>query len=425
MSGGSTHTLITPTVIAKEALMLLKNHLVMGNLVHRDYESEFSGGQGSSIRVRKPVKFTVHTGRTRNTTYRVTEQYITLTVATQMHVSWSFNTKDLTLSIEQYKERYLNNAVAKLANKVDADLLDLYKDVANSVWETTAFNLDPESFLVLGKAAQKIDEEGGPQDQRAVVLNPAANWSMANAMRNMYVTRVSEKALTKGYLTTIANFDVYMDQNVKTHTTGFMLTDSSASDKTGVEVGTTQPCTGSETTAIQLCDFDIITSHVLREGDVFTIAGVYAVNPMSGDSTGSLRQFVVTADVSCGSAGTTTEVPLTVYISPEIRDTGPYKTVDTLPADGAAVDIIGHEEEPYPQSLAFHKNAFALIFVPLEMPDGAAFKARETDPDSGLSIRVIKDYDIDVDDEVIRLDILYGVKTLYPELACRIWGKQG
>jgi len=425
MSGGSTHTLVTPTVIAKEALMLLKNQLVMGNLVHRTFESEFTGGQGESIRVRKPVKFSVHTGRTRHTTFKITEQYITLTVATQMHVSWSFNTADLTLSIEQYKERYLNNAVAALANKVDADLLDLYKDVANSVWESTAFNLDPESFLVLGKAAQKLDEEAAPQEDRAIVLNPAANWSVANAMRNMYVTKVSDPALRKGYLTTIGGFEIFMDQNVKTHTTGFRCTDSSESDATGMEVGTTEPCTGSETTAIQICDFDIATTHVLTDGDVFTIAGVYAVNPMSGDSTGVLRQFVVTAAVSCGSTGTTTEVPLTVHITPEIRDTGPYKTVDTLPAGGAVVDIIGHENEPYPQNLAFHKNAFALIFVPLEMPDGAAFKARETDPDSGLSIRVIKDYDIDVDDEVIRLDILYGVKTLYPELACRIWGKQG
>ena len=418
--GASTHTLLTLTIIAKEALMLLKNNLVMGNLVHRGYESEFTGGQGASIRVRKPVKFTVTTGRTRITTFKLTEQYITLTVATQKHVSWGFSSADLTLTIEQYKERYLNNAVAALANEVDSDILALYKDVYNSVNESSGF-IDPESFIVLGKAGRKLDEEAAPQDGRSIVLNPGANWSLANAMKNMYVQNVSKPALTKGYLTKIANFEIYMDQNIKAHLTSNWCTDSDC-EMTGYEIGTTVPSTGCETSALQICDFQVITTNVLKTGDIFTIAGVYAVNPMSGQSTGSLRQFVVTADASCGSTGTASEVPITVHIQPDIRDTGPYKTVDTLPAGGAVVDIVGVCNRQFPQNLAFHKNAFALIFVPLEMPDGAVFKARETDPDTNLSIRVIKDYDIDLDDDVIRLDILYGVKTLYPELACRIWG---
>ena len=232
---GATHTLLTPDIIAKEALMLLKNNLVMGNLVHRAYESEFSGGQGSSIRVRKPVKFKVSTGRTRVTS-TITEQYITLTVATQKHVSWAFSSVDLTLTIEQYKERYLNNAVAALANEVDADILDLYKDVFNSVNESSGF-IDPESFIVLGKAGQKLDEEAAPQEQRAIVLNPGANWSLANAMKNMYVQKVSAPALTKGYLTTIGGFQIHMDQNIKAHTAGNWGT-GSGTDGTGLEIVT-------------------------------------------------------------------------------------------------------------------------------------------------------------------------------------------
>ena len=76
----------------------------------------------------------------------------------------------------------------------------------------------------------------------------------------------------------------------------------------------------------------------------------------------------------------------------------------------------------HPQNLAFHKNAFGLVMVPMEMPDGVSFKARETQ--DGCSIRVVKDYDIDTDEDIIRLDILYGVVTLYPELACRIFGAE-
>ena len=111
-----------------------------------------------------------------------------------------------------------------------------------------------------------------------------------------------------------------------------------------------------------------------------------------------------------------------IHFDPPMIHTGPYKTVDTVPAEEAVVTLVGTQGEPYPQNLAFHKNAFALVTVPLEMPAGV-WGARETH--NGLSIRVVKDYDIEKDSEIIRMDILYGVKTLYPELAARIWGAEG
>lgn len=409
---GSTHTLLTPTIIAKEALMLLKNNLVMGARVHRNYEKEFKK-IGGTVTIRKPVKFRVTTGRTR-TTSMITENSITLTVSSQKHVSWDFNTKDLTLTIEEYSERYIAPAAAVLANEIDADLLSLYVDVYNEVWESTGY-VTPESFIVLGKAAQRLDEEAVPQNDRCVVLNPAANWSMANAMKNMYVTSVSDKALRKGFLAPIAGMDIYMDQNVKAHTTG-TFHDTGSTDS--IIVGTSGGNTG---TVISLAHFRVATTIALKAGDTFTIADVYAVNPMSGQSTGTLRQFVVTADASV--AGTTTASLATVYVQPDMISTGPYKTVDTIPAAGALITMTGYETEPYPVNLAFHKNAFALVMVPLEMPDGAVWGS--TASDSGFSIRIIKSYDINTDDDIIRMDVLYGVKTLYPELACRIRGAQG
>ena len=409
---GSTHTILTPTIIAKEALMLLKNNLVMGDKVHRSYENEFKK-VGGSITIRKPVKFKVTTGRTRSTS-TITENSITLTVSSQKHVSWAFNTKDLTLSIDEYSERYIKPAVAVLANEVDADLLSLYKDIYNEVHESSGF-ISPESFIVLGKAAQRLDEEAVPQQDRCVVLNPAANWSLANAMKNMYVTDVSGKALKKGFLAPIAGMEVYMDQNVKTHTTG-TFHDTGSSDN--LILGTTGGNTG---TLVEVAHIRVATTLALKQGDVFTIAGCYAVNPMSGDSTGTLRQFVVTADAS--NSATTTAALSSVYVQPDLIDTGPYKTIDTLPAAAAAITVLGYETEPYPVNIAFHKNAFALCMVPLAKPDGVPFAASASE--SGFSIRVVKAYDIDTDDEVIRLDILYGVKTLYPELACRIRGAEG
>lgn len=409
---GSTHELLTPTVIAKEALMRLKNNLVMGNKVHRNYKKEFKK-VGGSITIRKPVKFQVTTGRTRATS-TITENNITLNVATQRHVSWAFNSADLTLTIDQYAERYIKSGTQVLANHIDVDLCDLYKDVYNEVWESTGF-INPESFMVLGKAGQRLDEEAAPQEDRCIVLNPAAHWSMANALKGLYVTDVAGKAVKKGYLARIANMEVYMDQNIKVHTTGTFHDTGSTAE---ILVGTTTPA--DRASSVELIHFRVASSLALKQGDVFTIANVYAVNPVSGESTGTLRHFVVTGDASC--ATTSTASILTALIEPEIIHTGPYKTVDTLPAAGAAVSIVGTQTEPYPINLAFHKNAFALVMVPLVKP---ANTWGATAVDAGYSIRIVKAYDINLDDEVCRLDVLYGTKTLYPELACRIRGAEG
>ncbi len=417
----SLNSTLSPTIIAKEALRLLKNNLVMGSNVYRDYEAEFPGSpkKGGTVTIRKPVKFTVTKARTRTSSV-ITENSITLTVSTQAHISWAFEMAQLKLTIEQYSDRYLRPACAALANQIDSDLLALYKDVNNSVVESSGY-ITPHTFLVFGQAMQRLDEEAAPPDDRVVVLNPAAHWAMANALTALYQQEPGTKALRKGYLGTIANASIFMDQNVKVHTTGQYGT-TAGSDGTGLEIATGAPTGVTFTSALALCDFNAVTTCGLKQGDVFTLAGIYAVNPMSGESTGALRQFVVRADVSVASAGSGTEHPYTVYISPDMIQTGPYKTVDTYPAGGVAVDVLGNTAKNYPQNLVFHRNASALVMVPLDMPDDKVWGATMTE--DGFSIRIIKQYGIDADTETVRLDVLYGVKTIYPELAVRMWGAE-
>lgn len=410
---------LSPTEIAREALRLLKNNLVMGSNVYRAYEAEFPGEpkKGGTVTIRKPVKFTVTKARTRTSSV-ITENSITMTVSTQAHISWAFESAQLALTIEQYSERYLRPACASLANQIDADLLALYSDVWNSVWESTG-HVTPNTFMVLGKANQRLDEEAAPPEERVVVFNPAAHWSMANALTALYQQEPGTKALRKGYLGTIAGCQIFMDQNVKVHTTGQYGT-TAGSDGTGLEVATGAP-TATFTSAIALCDFNVVTTAALKVGDVFTLAGIYAVNPMSGESTGALRNFVVTAEVPVASAGSATEHAYTVSIQPSLTDSGPYKTIDTYPAGGVAVDVYGNTAKSYPQNLCFHKNAFALVMVPLPVPGNVWGSSMSED---GFSIRIVKDYGIDADTETCRLDVLYGVKTIYPELAVRIWGAE-
>uniref|UniRef100_A0A6M3K530 Putative capsid protein n=1 Tax=viral metagenome TaxID=1070528 RepID=A0A6M3K530_9ZZZZ len=430
----ATQTLLTPTLIAKEALRLLKNNLVMGNLVYRGYEKEFPGTPmkgGGAVQIRKPVKFNVQKTRIRTTGFRITEQYITMQVATQAHVTWDFFTVDLTLSIQQYSERYIRPAAAQLANQVDADLCGLYKDVYNSIVETTGY-VTPYTFAVMGRSMQKLDEEAAPPDDRVIVFNPAAHWSMANALSNWNFAQGGEQALRKGYLGKIANAEIYMDQNIKVHTVGQYATDTAAATTSRLLVHSTADSasggglpTGAAVNASQNQNIMIMgvqndTLGGIKDGDSFKIDGCYAVNPMSGESTGSLRNFVATANATTPSESTA-PADNRIYFYPDMIHTGPYKTVDTIPQLEACVRVYGNAKRPHPQNLAFHKNAFALAIVPLEKPDGQ-WGATETE--DGYSIRVVKDYDIEKDEEIIRMDILYGVHCIYPELAVRIWGQE-
>jgi hypothetical protein len=278
---------------------------------------------------------------------------------------------------------------------------------------------------------QKLDEAGSPQDERVVVLNPAGMWSMANALSNWNFAEVGKDPAKKGKLGQIAGCTVYMDQNVKAHTVGAWATsgftdvattarliiDATADSAdagglpTGIEPGT------KNNQRILVDGFRNTTRAGLLIGDTFTIASVYGVNPMSGESLSTLRRFVVTADASIASTKVSEQVD--VYFYPDLINTGPYKTVDTTPVAGAVVTVDEMPKSISAQNLAFHKNAFALVMVPLEKP-ASEWSAVETE--DGISIRVVKQYNIETDVEAIRLDILYGVKTIYPELACRISG---
>jgi len=427
---------LSPTIIAREALRLLRNNMVMGGLVYRDYEAEFPGNpkKGGNVTIRKPVKFTVTKARTRTTSV-ITEHSITLSVSTQAHVSWQFEMAQLTLTIEEYSDRYLRPACAALANQVDADLCALYKDIYNEVYESSGF-VTPHTYTVVGKAMQRLDEEAAPPDGRVVVLNPAAHWALANTLTTLYQQEPGTKALRKGFLGRIANAEFYMDQNIKVHTFGgWYDTASVTSGMDHVHIGLTGGtgivtaggaaagaiCTSAK--SVIMIDYlgggTAARTECFLPGDTFSISNVFAVNPMSGESTGTLRQFVITATVAGLVTGTSSGNAITVSFEPAMVNTGPYKTVSTVAAPNATAAIWHVPNGQTVQNLAFHKDAFALVMVPLEQPKD---EWGATMTDEGFSIRIVKQYSIAGDEEICRLDILYGVKTLYPELAVRISG---
>lgn len=396
-----SNTLITDDIIAKEALRVLRNKMQVGALVNRQFKKEFVK-VGDTVRVRKPVKFlaldSVNGARTNQD---VTEQYTNVVINKRKHVSWNFSTQDLTLKIEEYSARYIAPAMNVLADAVDLDGLAEAANVYNAVGTP---GTTPASFAVFGNAATKLDDECAPSDMRSTVLSPAANWSMADALKALPKESMSEDLVRKGALGRIAGSMMYASQNVAKITTGAR--------------GGTPAINGASQTGDTLAvdGWSNSVTNVVRAGDVFTIAGVYAVNPVNKAVSSVLRQFVVTAAANSTGGGAIAAMA----ISPAITTSGPYQNVSAGPADDALLTFLGTAATAYPANIMFHRDAFTLVTVPLELPRGAAYKARATY--EGLSVRVINDYDIDNDVDIIRLDIMYGWKTIYPELACRIFG---
>lgn len=389
------NTLLTPALISKETLTLLENNLVAAGKVNRQFENQFVK-IGTSLTVRKPNRFIVENGPGL-IIQNITEPSTSITISNQKHVGFLFSSQELTLAVEEFSERYLKPIASALANRIDYDVLQLYSQVQNVVGTPGTV---PNNFSFLAAVGQRMDEGAVPQDGRVLILSPAANWSLAAAMTSLFVQSVAEPAL-KGFLAAIANFEIYMDQNVPTHTNG-------AQGGTPTVNGANQ--TGSS--IVTQAWSDSITG-LLQPGDVITFAGVHAVNPQTYQSTGALQNFVVTAAVNSTSGGAAT-----IPIYPAITTSGAYQTVDASPANSAAVSVIGSGSTSYVQNVAMVRDAFGLVTVPKELPDGVDFKARETY--KNISMRIVRAFDINSDIMPCRVDVMYGVAAYYPELACRL-----
>ena len=391
----STQALVTPSLVAKETLVRLENNLVCANKVNRQFENQFVK-IGSSLTVRKPNKFRVSMGPALQI-QDINEPTTSITINKQAHVDFEFTSQDLTLAVEEFHERYTVPAAAELANQIDYDVISNFNQINNVVGTA---GVVPANFAALAAVGQRMDEGAVPQDGRVLVLNPAAYWALANGLSGLFVRSVAEPAL-KGFLASIANFEIYMDQNVQGQTVGALggtplVNGAAQTGATLVTNGWTGGVTG-----------------ILNVGDVFTIAGVFAINPRSRQTTNALQNFVVTTRASSDAGGNSS-----IGIYPAITTSGAYQTVTGSPANGAAITVTGAANTTYAQNLGFVKDAFGLVTVPMELPNGTDWAARETY--KNISLRVIRDYNINTDVFACRIDVLYGTATFYPELACRL-----
>ncbi len=406
-------TILTADVIAKEALFILKNKCVMPKLVYRAYESEFSqkvNGYrvGDTVSVRRPASYELRTGNVANIQDHV-EGKVAIQVNNIIGVDVDFSSVDLTLKIDDLSERVIAPAMTVITNKVDQDCAALYKDVWN--WAGTP-GQSINSFADFYEGAVRLDEGAVPTDLRKGYLSPRDHAGMLATQTGLYMSDIAKDAYRKANLGDIGGVDTYMSQNVQTHTVG-------AYAGTPLVRGASQNVTydSVKNTYEQSLSTDgWSASIVLKQGDVFTLAGVYAVNPVSKATLPYLQQFVLKADVTTNGT-TSADSPLT--ISPPIITSGPFQTVSAAPANDAPITYLGTASTGYPQNMVFHRNAFALCMVPLEKPTSEDCSVIT---DDGMSVRVWRGADIINNRSIWRLDVLYGVKTINARLATRLSG---
>lgn len=397
------NTLLTPTKIIDESLMILENNLVFSSRINQEYSDEFArtGAKiGATVNARKPNRFVGTTGPNLNIE-NVNETSVPITLTTQFHVDFTFSSQELTLTVDRFAERYLKPAMATIANKIDFDGLALAANVANNVGTV---GTTPSDIKVLLDAGVKLDNEAAPRDrQRTVVWDPATNGSMVKAAAGLFNApqKISEQ-YESGIFVPALGFDIGMDQNINTLTTG---------------TRTNGTVNGASQTGSSLILAGLGAGGTVNKGDTFTIAGVFGVNPQNRQSTGVLRQFTVTAAATADGSGNAT-----VSIFPPINTSASnqqYQTVSAGPANGAAVTWDIAASTAYSANLAYHKDAFTLATADLEdVSQFGAWGARRNY--KGISMRIARQYAIGTDTVPVRIDVLYGYSAIYPELACRI-----
>jgi hypothetical protein len=408
------NTTATPTWVVKESARYFVNSLKGVANFRRTYDDQYiqAGAKvGNLVKIRLPQQWTVRSGQGFDQ-QNILDQTVELPLNRQRGIDFGFSSQEATTELDMVRERYVQPAAETLANQADSDAMEIvYKDVYNFrglPGTTTSASL---TWLQLNS---DLTDGATPDTGRVAVLDPLAEVTLVNADRTMQHPgpAVSENWRRGQFAAMQLGVDSWFhDQNVPKHTTG--------------------ACTGASTPLINGASqtgSSIVTdgwgsgTSSLKEGDIVQFAGVYQVNPVSKISTGRLMKFTLTADIS-DTAGA-----ITMSISPSIVTSGQLQNVTSAPADNAVVTYwamaAGGTQAAVvsPQSLLFHPDAFAFVMADMARPQGGADAAFVQSKQMGISIRYVEQFQILSDQNLKRLDILYGAATIQARLAGRMVG---
>lgn len=405
------NTILTPSVFAQEGLMHLENELVLGNKVRTDLSTEFSF-VGDTISVRRPVMYLGQANNLDITSYSedLTEGKATVTMDQTLTIPVKITAKERTLSFDRLSEEVIKPAMIRMKDRIELSLASLY---TSFYWFSGTPGTIPSTFIELGTVGAILTDAGVAQSGRAAFHGPDAALKLADGLKGVYVQQKAKTAFEESGIGRYAGFDNYTSVHMPVHTvgvaTGTPLVNGAAETTTYV---------AAKDTWSQTLNTDGWTNSVtgiVKAGDILTIAGVFAVNPITKQTTGRLQTFTVLADANSGA----TTGPAALTISPPIIVSGAYQTVSAAPADNAAITVkTGTGGTGYRQSLLMDPSALCLVSRALDIPQEGV----KTSTKSGnrVTISCTSFVDGKTLDQTFRFDMIWGVKALDPRMGARL-----
>jgi len=416
------NTILTPQIITNELLRRFQNNLGFAKVVHHeDYSEHFAkpGAKiGDTLSLREPVRL-VATNGAALVLQDIEERKVPLVINERKQSSFSFSSAEQTLSIDRIGERYIEGAAVALSNAAEVSGLTIaYQQTPNSVGTPGTIPNGTTAFNTYLSATEALDRNSAPMDgERYIVIGPKFQTNIVDALKGLFQsTEQIKRQYIKGRMGTAASFEWLMAQNIRTHTLGSFA-------GTPVVNGS-----GQSGTSLNIRGLTANSVGAYKAGDIFTLGNststyVYALNPVSLDTLSDYRQFTVLNDVNAdGSGNATLNIYPAISLVGDANHPNPYATCSQSPVDGTVLTAFGTASYLSPQAMSFHKEAYAWACVPLDLPRAVETAKRATDPDTGMSIRTVSQYDIVNDIFVTRCDIMYGWCAPRKDWGCRVSG---
>lgn len=400
------NTNLTHQMVAREAAKIFEEESPFTSTINKARQEEFGEAvngyqKGDTVKVKIPPVGKVFTGSQfagGGSATDSVETYVNLQLATQKHIALQFGAKEKLLELSDFKERFLRPQIRTLSSVVEADLLSQAVNGTPNLVGTAGSV--PTTMKTYAQARAKLQAYLAPPGDRYTIFSSSANTELVDASKALFHANDQiERGFLRGSIGEAMGAEFFEHQSVPSVTNGSQVASLLVNNAAIAEGATSTPVDGGTGT------------NTVKKGSVFTIAGVYAVHPLTGTATTTLQQFVVTADLTL-SAGAGT---LSFY--PAVNATT-NKNVSALPADNAALTFVGSASTAYVQNLMYHKDAFTAAFAPL--PVLASCEGYTARLPSGVSVRVMTFGDGNNDYERTRIDVLYGFATVRGLHACRI-----
>jgi hypothetical protein len=399
------------TFIANEMMRQTKNNLqFIKNLSGQEFADEFSRSpkKGESFTVRKSTRYIGRSGETFSAEdYK--ERLVTITVDQTQGVDLSFSSRELAFGVDYFADRVIPPVAESLAAKLDT--LYLQKAVNATAQQVGTPGTMVTTLKTYNQARALMSWQSAPNNNQSMLINPDMQVEAVDTGKAIFnPTQEIADQYETGMIGRHSGAKVYEVQNLPIHTNG------QRGGTPLVNGGSQGGSVWAMTSTLVTDGWTAAAANRVKDGDVFTIAGVMAVNPWTRQSTGALQKFTVVGDVASDGSGNAT-----ITVSPALLTSGPFQNVSGAPADNAALTFDGNASAAYSLGFRFHRDAF--VFGCCEQPEptkAPEFCKTIRDPQTGLKIRYIRDWDTRNNVQIDRFDVVPAFGVAFPEFACRI-----